>query len=82
MSIPTIRLVNGQYQIPYQRDQPHPCAHGVIEQHLMGQPLWEFGFLGETDDEEVIEDGVDYISCAGDDSLEDGGGSEEGGSRM
>ena len=38
----------------------------------MGQPLGEFGFLGETDDEEVVEDRVDYVSCAWDDSLEDG----------
>jgi hypothetical protein len=69
MRIPTIRLINSHHQIAYQRNDPDPCGDGVVEQHLVQEPTGDLGPFGQTDDEEVVEDRVDDVSGAGDDSL-------------
>ena len=69
MRIPTVRLVNSHNQIPDQRDHSDPCGDGIVEQHLVQEPPRDLGPFGQTDDEEVVEDRVDDVSGAGDDSL-------------
>jgi len=69
MSVPTVGLVNSDDEVPDEGDDTDTCADGIVKQHLLQQPSWDFRPFGHPDDEQVVEDGVDDISSAGNDTL-------------